>query len=377
MRAKISLKAIAAMPRNSIIWDTEIHGLNIRRQFSEVVTYSIVYRTLDGVQRWQRIGRHGVWTPDLARRQARSVLMARDLGKDPSADRMALRSAPTVAELCDDYAKDMQSEKVNGKKDSTIKSDLTRIKTHIQPKLGKLKVNFVTRDQVEAFMHGLSPGSAKRIVNLLSAIFTFAIKKKLRADNPCHGIEKPKDVVKLRRLSTIEYAELGTALNGGAPTLDRTVAHIITMLAISGWRSGEIRNLRFSEIDIERRIATLGDTKTGVSIRPLSSAAIEIIQRQEQKSEYVFDYQGKALSNLAPHWIKPGLDKTITPHTLRHSFASLSADLGLADHTIARLLGHTQSSITSRYIHMEKSVIEASDVVAQKTLRLMQRNQVL
>ena len=79
MRAKISLRAIRAMPPNSIIWDTEIRGLNARRQFSEVVTYSITYRTLDGVHRWQRIGRHGVWTPDLARKQARSVLMARDL----------------------------------------------------------------------------------------------------------------------------------------------------------------------------------------------------------------------------------------------------------------------------------------------------------
>src|ERR1700722_20924533 len=111
MREKISRRAIAGMPRNSIIWDTEIPGLNVRRQFSEVVTYSIVYRTLDGVQRWQRIGRHGVWTPDLARKQARSVLMARDLGKDPSAERMAIRSGPTVADLCDEY-----EQRDNGKK---------------------------------------------------------------------------------------------------------------------------------------------------------------------------------------------------------------------------------------------------------------------
>jgi hypothetical protein len=74
----------------------------------------------------------------------RSALMAR-------ANTMALRSAPTVAELCNDYAKDMQSGKLNGKKDSTIKSDLTRIKTHIQPKFGKLKVNSVTRDQSRRF----------------------------------------------------------------------------------------------------------------------------------------------------------------------------------------------------------------------------------
>src|ERR1700733_444128 len=153
MRTKISLRPIGAMPPNSIIWDTEIRGFNARRQFSEVVTYSIVYRTLDGVQRWQKIGRRGVWTPDLARKQARSVLMARDLGKDPSAERMALRSAPSVSELCDLYLTDMDAGGINVKKASTIKSDKSRIKWHIRPKLGKLKVASVTSEVVENFMH--------------------------------------------------------------------------------------------------------------------------------------------------------------------------------------------------------------------------------
>src|ERR1700722_8520360 len=157
MRAKISLRAIAALPTNSIIWDTEIHGLNVRRQFSDVVTYSIVYRTLEGVQRWQRIGRHGVWTPDLARKQARSVLMARDLGKDPSADRMALRSAPTVSELCDEYEK-----RDNGKKPATIRSDRSRIKIHIKPNLGKLKVAAVTSEHVEDFMRSITDRKPKQ-----------------------------------------------------------------------------------------------------------------------------------------------------------------------------------------------------------------------
>ena len=156
MRTKIGLRAIAEMPPNSIIWDTEIPGLNVRRQFSEVVTYSIVYRTLEGTQRWQRIGRHGVWTPDLARKQARSVLMARDLGKDPSADRMALRSAPTVSELCDEY-----QQRDNGKKPATIRS-----KIHIKPKLGKLKVASVTNDHVEDFMRSMPRGSQGRTVFL-------------------------------------------------------------------------------------------------------------------------------------------------------------------------------------------------------------------
>ena len=237
MRVKIGLKAIAAMPPNSILWDTEIGGLNVRRQFSDVVTYSIVYRTLDGVQRWQRIGRHGIWTPDLARKQARSVLMARDLGKDPSADRMALRSAPTVDQLCDSYVADMDAGRINGKKASTIRSDKSRIVTHIRPKLGKMKVASVTSEMVETFMHSLPTGSAKRVIGLLGRIFNFAVKRKMRETNPTHGIEKPADVKRNRRLSDAEYAQLGAALDGSM------TSDIFLFLAVTGWRSGEAKNL--------------------------------------------------------------------------------------------------------------------------------------
>jgi integrase len=87
---------------------------------------------------------------------------------------------------------------------------------------------------------------------------------------------------------------------------------------------------------------------------------------------YVFAYErGKPVSNLRPHWMKLGMANDVTPHTIRHSFASLSADMGFSDNVIAGMLGHARSSITSRYIHLEKALIEASDKVAAETLRLM------
>ena len=52
-------------------------------------------------------------------------------------------------------------------------------------------------------------------------------------------------------------------------------------------------------------------------------------------------------------------------------FASLAADLGLGDSTIAGLLGHSRSSVTSRYIHLDKALIAAADLVAAETKRLM------
>jgi integrase len=368
IKGKIGLREIAAMPPGPfLMWDSEVRGFNVRRQFSSAITYSVIYRARDGRQHWLKIGRHGIWTPSLAREKAKSILLAVDLGQDPSSERFALRSGATVSELCDTYLADMDAHKLNGKKASTKKSDKSRIENHIRPRLGKVRVAAITQIQIETFMNGCSPGSAKRIMQLLSAIFSFAIQRKLRPDNPCKGIVRPKTVHKTRRLSVAEYAQLGTALSNASVPND-----IFQFLAVSGWRIGEARLLKYSEIDLDRRLASLADTKTGPSVRPLSSATIDIIKKQSQTGEYVFAINGHPYSDVRRHWEKLGLDKTITPHTLRHSFASLSADMGYSDNTIASLLGHARSSVTSRYMHgSDKALIAAADSVAVETLRLM------
>jgi integrase len=369
IKAKIGLREIAAQPPGPfLVWDTELKGFNVRRQFSDVITYSVIYRALDGRQHWLKIGRHGVWTPTAAREKARSVLRMVDDGKDPAAEKYELRHGATISELLDSYLADQDAHKLNGKKATTKKSDKSRIENHIRPRLGKLRVAAIAQSQIEKFMNDCSPGSARTIIALLSSIFSFAVKRKLRHDNPCTGIVKPKDVKKMRRLSEAEYAQLGTALNGSSSVPN----DVFMFLAVSGWRSSEANNLRWSECDLERYIATLGDTKTGQSIRPLSSATIDIIKRQKRSSEYVFAlHQERPISNLYPYWQKLELAKDVTQHTLRHSFASLAADMGYSDNIIAGLLGHARSSVTSRYVHLEAALITAADRVADETMRLM------
>ena len=357
-RLRIGLREIQAMQPNTVLWDQEVRGFVARRQFSDIVTFSVVYRTREGVQRWQKLERFPVFTPNIARQEAIKVLRAKALGEDPASVRMALRTGMTVAQLCDEY-----QQRDNGKKPGTIRSDNSRIKLHIKPKLGHFKVASITSDDVEEFMRSLSSGNQARAIGLLGSMFTWAVKRKLRTDNPCTGIDKPADVQRNRRLSDAEYAQLGKGLNGGM------FSDIFLFLAVTGFRSGEVKNLRWSECDLERSIVTLGDTKTGVSVRPLSNIAIEIIKRQKQSgAPYVF---GTPVTNLRPHWLKLKMMDDVSPHTLRHSFASLGADLGLADSTIAGLIGHKQQSMTSRYLHLDKALVSAANIVATETLRLM------
>lgn len=66
------------------------------------------------------------------------------------------------------------------------------------------------------------------------------------------------------------------------------------------------------------------------------------------------------------------LPADVTPHVLRHSFASLAADLGYSEPTIAALVGHKGHSITSRYVHSADAVLlAAADAVANRTAELM------
>jgi integrase len=56
----------------------------------------------------------------------------------------------------------------------------------------------------------------------------------------------------------------------------------------------------------------------------------------------------------------------VTPHTLRHTFASLAGDLGFSELTIAALLGHASRGVTQRYVHIDEALRMAADRVAEE-----------
>ena len=150
------------------------------------------------------------------------------------------------------------------------------------------------------------------------------------------------------------------------------------LMILTGWRRGEVLGLRWSEVDLPRRTAPLADTKTGASLRPLSELACAVIQSQPRIGDVVFASRSgeTPIVGYRKMWLRIAklgdLPADITPHVLRHSFASFAADLGYSEPTIASLLGHKTHSITSRYVHSADVVLlAAADAVANATMRLM------
>jgi len=421
---RIGLREVRALGEGEEIWDVAVPGFGARRQRSEAIAYILLYRTADGRSRRFTIGRHGApWTPDTARDEARRLLGEVSKGTDPSAAKQAKRSAATVTELCDLYLADADAGRLltrrgGTKKASTILTDRSRIAAHIKPILGGMKVPAVTREDVETFMHAVAEGTTKsrkatgkkgglsnvrggkgassRTVGLLGAIFTYAVRKRMRSDNPVQGVVRHADGRRERRLTDTEYAALGAGLMAAALPRPRATPRkvgaaepagmwpaalaVARFLALTGWRSGEALTLRWEHVDLDRRTARLPDTKTGVSVRPLSHAACHVLHSigLGGANGLVFPAnRGKGTMAGFPAMFariaKAGnLPADITPHVLRHSFASLAGDLGYSETTIAALVGHKGHSITSRYVHAADAVLlAAADAVAARTAELM------
>jgi integrase len=408
VRSRIGLRQVRALKPGETIWDGSLTGFGARRQKGDAVSYMVFYRTKEGRQRWFTIGKHGTpWTPETAREEARRLLGDVAHKRDPAAEKRAARNAQTVSELCDLYLSDAEAGRLvtrrrTQKKASTLAIDKGRIARHIKPLLGQLRVAAVTHEDIERFMHDVAEGktattaktkprglarvrggrgAANRAVGLLGAIFTYAVRHRMRQDNPVHGVIRPADGKRNRRLSEVEYEALGSALrNAESANIWPPAIAATRFLAVGGWRCGEALALRRNEIDLARRTATLGDTKTGQSVRPLSHAACDVLQSLTIASDLVFPASRGSgdivMSGFKKLWKRiaklGGLPPDVTPHVLRHSFASLAADLGYSEPVIAALVGHQGRSTTSRYLHSADAVLlAAADAVANRTIGLM------
>ncbi len=152
----------------------------------------------------------------------------------------------------------------------------------------------------------------------------------------------------------------------------RIHAEILRLITLTGCRRGEIVNLKWSEVDLEGNCLRLVDSKEGSSVCPVGLPVVEHLEKERphRTGTYVFPGHGfdNAVGNFPQRWKKLFKDTPlwdVTPHVLRHSFASIANDLGFTEITIAALIGHAKGSVTSKYVHtLDSTLIMAADTVS-------------
>jgi integrase len=400
--AKLTKRLVdAAEPREKdyVVWDDELPGFGLRVFTSGKRSYVLQYRAL-GRSRRYTIGLHGVWTAEGARQEAKVQLGRVAQGDNPAEERQLDHKAITVKELCTLYLNDLNAGLILGKggrpkKPTTIVTDIGRIERHIIPLLGTRRVKDLTKADInkalkdimagktrvsvktkklrgKAIVRG-GAGTATRTVGLLGGILTYAVEAGIITSNPAHGLRKPKDNVRQRRLSEAEYRTLGEMLRKAAEEEKYAMTvDIIRQIALTGCRRSEMIGLKWTEADTEASCLRLEDSKEGESIRPIGLPVVEYLEQRHtgDVGTYVFPGRGEdnAFGSFPNHWeqlFKDSALSDVTPHVLRHSFASIANDLGFTEVTIAALVGHAKGSVTSKYIHtLDTALIMAADTIS-------------
>lgn len=319
-KIRISKRTVDALePRDKpyVVYDEDLTGFAVRVAPASakcpggLKTFLIEFRPGSGGRGVRSvrlaIGRYGAMTPDDARRAAREKLAQARQGENPAEERRQERGTPTVAQVAERWMAEHVQAKFATKTVVLYRSYLGK---HVLPALGAKKVHLVSPADVDALHYGLGSAgkqpTANRLTSMLSALFNFAIRRRLTPagfSNPVVGLEKYREERRERYLTSGELQRLGEVLRQAETTglawdpdpAGRTkhapraenrreiygphVTAAIRLLLFTGCRLREILHLRWNEVDFERGLLFLPKSKTGAKVVVLPAPALAILAR--------------------------------------------------------------------------------------------------
>jgi integrase len=410
---KLTKKIVDALQhepdRDVFAWDAEVRGFGVRLKPSGTRTFLIQYRNAERRSRRFVIGQYGILTVELARDLARKKLASVIDGGDPAAERRAAREGMTVAEVCDWYLEEAEAGRLLGRnrrpiKPSSVAGDHSRIEQHIRPLIGTRIVSHLKLADIERLQADIATGKtarekrpgrggrtaggagvAGRAISTLRSLLNHARRLGIIEQSPANGVRVIASNRLKRRLSVGEVRHLGKVMaqmerEGEHPT---ALAAIRTML-LTGFRRMEVLAMRKAWIEPDDNCVAFPDTKSGAQMRAAGDAAITLLLSQGQRSASSFVFPADwgeghfigVVRVLDRVCARAGLEH-VTPHVLRHTFASIAASLGFSELTISGLLGHGPRGVTQRYVHLDAALVIAADQVAAEIARLLDGGEVL
>lgn len=221
----------------------------------------------------------------------------------------------------------------------------------------------------------VNPRSQARIISGLKSFFSYLIFEDYRTNNPLELIETPKTGRKLPDvLSTVEIDALIAAIDLTSNEGERNRAMLETLYGC-GLRVSELTALKISDLFFEEgfvKITGKGNKQRFVPIGDLTQKYIQIYRNSNRthltiqkgfEDTLFLNRRGKQLTRAMIFTIikdlalKINLNKNISPHTLRHSFATHLLENGADLRSIQLMLGHESITTTEIYVHLDRKFL--------------------
>jgi len=242
-------------------------------------------------------------------------------------------------------------------------------------KAGKLVWNRVSEETIVRFIHresraGLSARSLARLISALRSFFKFLVLSGFVKKDPSSQLTTPSTWRSLPKFLTIkEVEELLRAPDDKKPRGVRDRA-MLEVLYGSGLRVSELASLKLAEVNLEdgflicrgkggkERIVPLGRSACGAVGRYLAEVRPLVVSGE--RDELFLSRRGKPFTRqglwklIRQHAREAGLAAKISPHILRHSFATHLLERGADLRSVQLMLGHSQITTTQIYTHVSR-----------------------
>lgn len=220
---------------------------------------------------------------------------------------------------------------------------------------------------------GVSAKTRAHYLTVISSFYNYLLEGEIIKENPTDTIKLPKLEKKLPSFLTIEEVDKILAMNPTKPTEYRNSAMMETLYA-TGMRVSELCNLELNNIDFDECIIRVFGKGSKERIVPINDSAKKALQiyiqdyrdflLKDKESNYVFiNNFGSVISRqgffkiLKKICSENGIKKNVSPHTLRHSFATHLLNRGADLRVIQALLGHSNLTTTEIYSHISKGKV--------------------